>query len=68
MTFEDRVLEKLDEIQATQSAHGSRLSVLEERTKAPPPSRGKAITLSGSAAAGAVGALLSFLAAHWGTK
>lgn len=62
VTFEDRVLEKLDEIQATQGKHGERLAALEERTKAP---RGKAVSISSGAVAGAVGGLLSFLAQHW---
>ncbi len=63
MNFEDRVLEKLDEIQATQGKHGERLATLEERSKGSTSSllKTSGITVSG----GAVGALLSFLAQHW---
>lgn len=66
MSFEQLVLLKLDEIQRSVNAHGERLATLEERSKSAP--RGKVINLSSSAAAGAVGALLSFAAAHWGSK
>jgi hypothetical protein len=65
MTFEERVLQKLDEIQSQQTLHGIAIAVLQERTKAP-PAPSKVVTISGGAAAGAVGALLSFIAAHWG--
>lgn len=61
MSFEDRVLDKLDEIQLTQANHGARLATLEERSKPPSKLRDGGFVVSG----GAVAALLSFLAQHW---
>jgi hypothetical protein len=63
VTFEQLVLDKLEDIQTKQAEHGERLATLEERV---PPKRSAALTLGGvSLSGGAVGALLSFLASHW---